>query len=165
MSMIAHRQACFTSLLLALRHVSRVDRDTAPRHDRALVRRALKRIIVGTDKRFDTADLCVHARFNITAARHAKHDQSNSPSSTVARSATAVRGHASRNAHGSSSRSGSARPSADCAANATRRSEAGLHSSRSQWLPTSSSSCPVDRSNRLNDSRLPNGNVGNALNS
>ena len=73
-----------------------------------------KRITVGADKGFDTADFVSDMRdFNVTP--HVAQNTTNRLSAIdgLARSATADTRSASRNANGSRSHSGGARPSAD----------------------------------------------------
>ena len=125
-----------------------------------------KRITVGADKGFDTADFVSDMRdFNVYTARGAKHDQSTLRHRRSHDPPLRIRGQPAETQTGR----GAIRVGQDHrrigAANAAWREEARLQVHADNGCLRSHQVAQVDRSNRLNDSRLPNGNVGNALNS
>ena len=151
---------------LELRQVSgAVERETAKD---MIVRYSpgAKRITVGADKGFDTADFVSDMRdFNVTphvaqntTNRILRHRRSHDPP-------LRIRGQPAETQTGR----GAIRVGQDHrrigAANAAWREEAGLQVHADNGCLRSHQVAQVDRSNRLNDSRLPNGNVGNAVNS
>jgi hypothetical protein len=117
-----------------------------------------KRITVGGDKGFDTADFVSDMRdFNVTP-HVAQTRPIDSPPSTVALSATADTRSVPAEAQ---TGRGANRVGQDHrrigAANAAWREKAGLHVHADNGCLRSHQVAQVDRSNRLNDSRLPNG--------